>query len=157
MNKAIKYIIILIFLSDCSLLNKDTINDEKSSNIFKKIKPIEKEFNTELRIKSLNDFNGQPFNNNSTNNNGNINYNSNFEEIKKYRFAKISNFKSHQPELFFSSGGELIFFDGKGTIIKLDQNLKEIWKTNNYNKKEKKINPILNDTEVDIKLKENKN
>ena len=37
----------------------------------------------------------------------------------------------------------IIFFDGKGSVFKLNHDLKEIWKVNNYNKKEKKLSPIL--------------
>mgnify|MGYP002701129214 FL=1 len=43
-------------------------------------------------------------------------------------------------------------FNGKGTIFKLNQNLKEIWKINNYNKKEKKLNPVLYFAQIDNKL-----
>ena len=39
--------------------------------------------------------------------------------------------------------GGLIFFDGKGSIFRLDDNLKELWKINFYNKKEIKLNPKL--------------
>ena len=36
MNKAIKYIIILIFLSNCSFSKKDAVDNEKLIDIFKK-------------------------------------------------------------------------------------------------------------------------
>ena len=38
----------------------------------------------------------------------------------------------------------LIYFNGKGSILKFDKNLKLIWKKNYYTKKEKKLMPSLN-------------
>ena len=112
-------------------------------DIFKKNEPIEKEFNQQLKIKKLNTFKKNPFLKNNSNNNGNINFDTNFEKISNYKIRKIKKFNSNQPELFFTENEKIIFFNGKGTIFKLNQNLKEIWKINNYNKKEKKLNPIL--------------
>ena len=67
MNKAIKYIIILIFLSNCSSSKKDTVDNAKLIDIFKKNKPIEKEFNQQLKIKKLNSFKTKPFQKNNSN------------------------------------------------------------------------------------------
>ena len=81
MNKAIKYIIILIFLSNCSASRKDTSDNEKLIDIFKKNEPIEKEFNQQLKIKKLNTFKTKPFLRNNSNNNGNIDFDSNFDKF----------------------------------------------------------------------------
>ena len=79
------------------------------------------------------------------------------KKISNYKISKIKKFNSNQPELFFTDDENIIFFNGKGTIFKLNQNLKEIWKVNNYNKKEKKLNPILYFAQVDKNLIVNDN
>jgi len=141
--KAIKYIIILIFLSNCGASKKNTSDNEKLIDIFKKTEPIEKEFNQQLKIKKLNTFKAKPFLGNNSNNNGNINFDSNFDKFLTFKINKIKKFNSNQPELFFTEDEKIIFFNGKGTIIKLSKDLKKIWEINNYSRKEKKLNPIL--------------
>ena len=89
MNKAFKYIIILIFLSNCSFSKNEAVIDEKLIDIFKKNKPIEKEFNQELKIKKSNIFKSNPFFKNNSNNNGNINFETNFDKISTYKINKI--------------------------------------------------------------------
>ncbi len=157
MNKVLKYIIILLLISNCSFSKDDKVENENLIDIFKKIEPIKKEFNKELRIKKFNIFKANPFLKNNTNNNGNINFASNLEKISSYKISKIKKFNSNQPELFFTDDEKIIFFNGKGTIFKLDEDLKEIWKINNYNKKEKKLDPILYFAQVDKKLIVNDN
>ena len=157
MSKRFLYILIFIFLISCSLSKKDKEINEGSINIFEKNEPIKKELNTDLKIKSLTNFKNKPFQNNKTNSNGNINFDTNFKKISSYKFSKIRKFDSYQPELFFTNLGEIIFFDGKGTIFKLNQNFKEVWKINNYNKKEKKLNPILYFAQIDNTLIVNDN
>ncbi len=152
MNKAIKYIIILFFLSNCSFSNKNKVKDENQIDIFKKIQPIKKEFNQQLKIKKFSLFKQKSFINNNTNNNGNVDFTTNFKKISNYKITKIKKFNSNQPELFFTNDENIIFFNGKGTIFKLSSDLKEIWKINNYNKKEKKLNPILYFAQIDKKL-----
>ena len=73
----------------------------------------------------------------------NINFETNFKQKSSYKFKKIKKFKSNQPELIFTNDKNIIFFDGKGSVFKINENLKKIWKVNNYNKKEKKMSPIL--------------
>ena len=143
MNKAIKYIIILIFLSNCSFSKKDEGKNSRIIDIFKKSDAIEKEFNQQLKIKRFTTFKAKPFLKNNTNNNGNINFDTNFDKFLTYKISKIKKFNSSQPELFFTENEKIIFFNGKGTIFKLDMDFKKIWEINNYNKKEKKLNPIL--------------
>ena len=157
MSKRFLYILIFIFITSCSLSKKDKEINDGSINIFEKIEPIKEELNPDLKIKSLITFKNKPFQNNKTNNNGNINFDTNFKKISNYKFTKIKKFKFYQPELFFTNSDEIIFFNGKGTIFKLNQNLKEIWKVNNYNKKEKKLNPILYFAQIDNNLIVNDN
>ena len=157
MSKRFLYILIFIFITSCSLSKKENEINDRSINIFEKIEPIKKELNPDLKIKSLIKFKNKPFQNNKTNSNGNIDFDTNFTKISNYKFSKIKKFKFYQPELFFTNSGEIIFFNGKGTIFKLNQNLKEIWKINNYNKKEKKLNPILYFAQIDNKLIVNDN
>ena len=157
MNKNILYIIILIFLTNCSLSNKEVNEKNKSIDIFKKIDPIQRELNSDLKTKKFETFKSKPFLNNLTNSNGNINFETNFEKKKTYKFSKIEKFKSNQPEIFFTNKNDIIFFNGKGTIFKLNENLKEQWKINNYNRKEKKNNPILYFAQIENKLIVNDN
>ena len=157
MSKRFLYILIFIFITSCSLSKKNNDINDGSINIFKKIEPIKEELNPDLKIRSLNTFKNKPFQNNKTNSNGNINFDTNFKKISNYKFTKIKKFKFYQPELFFTNSDEIIFFNGKGTIFKLNQNLKEIWKINNYNKKEKKLNPILYFAQIDNNLIVNDN
>ena len=157
MNKNILYIIILIFLTNCSLSNKEFNENNKSIDIFKKIDPIQRELNSDLKTKKFETFKSNPFLNNLTNSNGNINFETNFEKKKTYKFSKIEKFKSNQPEIFFTNKNDIIFFNGKGTIFKLNENLKEQWKINNYNRKEKKNNPILYFAQIENKLIVNDN
>ena len=143
MNKSILYIIILLFISNCSVNKNDNIEYENQIEIFKKIEPIQKEFNQNLKIKKFQDFKINPFIKNNSNNNGNIDFDTNFEKISNYKISKLKKLISNQPELFFTDNENIIFFDGKGSVFKLNHDLKEIWKVNNYNKKEKKLSPIL--------------
>tara|TARA_B100000161_G_scaffold4960_2_gene3237 strand:- start:303 stop:1574 length:1272 start_codon:yes stop_codon:yes gene_type:complete len=142
-NKSILYIIILLFISNCSVNKNESIEYENQIEIFKKIEPIQKEFNQNLKIKKFQDFKINPFIKNNSNNNGNIDFDTNFEKISNYKISKLKKFISNQPELFFTDNENIIFFDGKGSVFKLNHDLKEIWKVNNYNKKEKKLSPIL--------------
>jgi len=153
-----RYFIILIFLHSCSLDTKSGIwtekNDivlEKNTNpkenditsIFGKEEILDKEFNTKLQIKLTTKLTKNSFGNNSTNNNGRVDYNGKLERISKFKYSKINNFKYHESELIFE-GENLFFFDKKGTIIKFNPNSKVIWKKNFYDKQEKKLRPILN-------------
>ena len=143
MNKSILYIIILLFISNCSVNKNESIEYENQIEIFKKIEPIQKEFNQNLKIKKFQNFKINPFIKNNSNNNGNIDFDTNFEKISNYKISKLKKLISNQPELFFTDNENIIFFDGKGSVFKLNHDLKEIWKVNNYNKKEKKLSPIL--------------
>jgi len=152
-NKISFFFLILIFLTNCSLDTKTGLwsKSEKLSSevnsveekLFEDTEILEKEFNTELKIKLKNNFTRNSFVNNLSNNNGIIKYEGNLSKISKYKFSKISQFDHYQPELLITKENSLIFFDDKGTILNFSDDNKLIWKNNFYSKSEKKNNPIL--------------
>ena len=89
---------------------------------------------------------------NNTNNIGNVNFQTNFKKVSTYKFSSIEEFNFNQPELSFTNDESIIFFDGKGSIFKINKDLKEIWKVNYYTKKEKKLKPIIYLAQSDKKL-----
>ena len=144
MNNLLFYFLFLILLSSCSFDKQEvSIQDKISKDIFEKKEPIKKELNPRLKVELKEITRGNPFLGNNTNNSGNINFETNFEKITTYKFSSIDQFEYSQPELIFTYANEIIFFDGKGSIFKVNQDLKKIWKENHYNKKERKLNPIL--------------
>ena len=144
MNRFFLYLFFLALLSNCSFSKKDVVEqDNNIKNLFEKAKPIEKELNPDLKIQLTKSTKGKPFFRNNSNNSGNINFETNFLKISSFKFKTIDQFDFTQPELIFTDDNVIVFFDGKGSIFKINDDLKEIWKTNNYNKREKKLNPIL--------------
>jgi outer membrane protein assembly factor BamB len=150
-NNIFKYFILLILLNNCSLDTKSGIWTDKEdikverdnvSKIFLKEKVLNKEFNSNLRIKLKSRLINNSFINNQTNNNGRINYDGELKKLSKFKFSKINNFEFYEPNIIFESDN-LIFFDKKGSIIKFNLDSKIIWKKNYYNKEEKKLSPIL--------------
>jgi len=140
-NKFLIYLFFLILLSNCSKdIKEENLNAE---DIFKKSKPINRELNSNLNIQLKILTKGEPFLKNNSNNNGNINFETNFKKTSSYKFKTIGQFKIYQPELIFTNDQNIIFFDGKGSIFKINESFKEIWKVNYYNKKERKLKPIL--------------
>jgi len=143
-NKFLIFFFFLVLLSNCSIVKKDVTEEESNAkDIFKKNEPIEKELNPNIKIQLKKLTKGKPFFRNNSNNSGNINFETNFEKISSYKFTAIDHFKINQPELIFIDDNGIVFFDGKGTIFKINEDLKEVWKVNYYNKKEKKLKPIL--------------
>tara|TARA_B100000579_G_scaffold114196_1_gene91422 strand:+ start:1193 stop:2470 length:1278 start_codon:yes stop_codon:yes gene_type:complete len=143
-SKYLFYILLLLFLSSCSSLKKEVIEEKNEEiNLFKEIEPIKKELNPGLTVNISRLKTDKVFLNNNSNNTGNINFETNFDKKYYYKFKKIEKFNNYQPELIFTDKKNIVFFDGKGSIFKIDENFKNIWKINNYNKKEKKLNPIL--------------
>ena len=112
--------------------------------LFEKRQTLNKEFNPNVKIALKNNYDLSSFNNNLTNNNQILNYDGVLDQISKYKFSKIIGFNSVNSQITITEKDELIFFDGKGNIFKLDKNLILIWKKNLYSKKEKKLYPILN-------------
>ena len=131
-------------LSGCGLGKKEVVENNKNSKIiFEKSKPITKELNPNLKIKLTKLIKGEVFLGNNTNNTGNINFETNFSKTSNYKFASIKEFDFNQPELIFTEDESIVFFDGKGSIFKINRDLKEIWKVNHYTKREKKLKPII--------------
>ena len=144
MNNFFLYLFILIILSGCGLGKKEVVENNKNSKIiFEKSKPITKELNPNLKIKLTKLTKGEVFLGNNTNNTGNINFETNFSKTSYYKFASIKEFDFNQPELIFTEDESIVFFDGKGSIFKINKDLKEIWKVNHYTKREKKLKPII--------------
>ena len=153
MNKIFNFLILFLFISNCSLDTKsglwsqsENLSSEKDSveeKLFEDSEIYEKEFNVELKINLKNDLKKNSFINNLINNNGIIKFNGKLTKISKYRFSKIDQFDYYQPELLITDKNTLIFFDNKGTILNFSENNKLIWKNNIYSKNEKKQNPIL--------------
>ena len=144
MNNFFLYLFILIILSGCSLGKEEVVENNKNSKIiFEKSKPIIKELNPNLKIKLTKLTKGEVFLGNNTNNIGNINFETNFSKTSNYKFSTIDQFDFNQPELLFTEDKSIIFFDGKGSLFKINKDLKEIWKVNHYTKREKKLKPII--------------
>ena len=144
MNNFFLYLFILIILTGCGLGKKEVVENNKNSKIiFEKSKPITKELNPNLKIKLTKLIKGEVFLGNNTNNTGNINFETNFSKTSNYKFASIKEFDFNQPELIFTEDESIVFFDGKGSIFKINKDLKEIWKVNHYTKREKKLKPII--------------
>ena len=150
MNKFFIYFFLLLILSSCGLGKKETNDQNKNlKTIFEKPKPINKELNPKLKIKLNKLTKGEVFLGNKNNNSKNINFETNFNKTSSYKFSAIKEFNFNQPELFFTNDKSIIFFDGKGSIFKVNKDFDEIWKVNHYTKKEKKLNPILFFAQID--------
>ncbi len=142
MNRIIIFLVLLYILTSCS--QKDNSLENKNTQIlFKEIKPIQQQLNPNIKIKLSKFVKDNSFVNNKTNNNGNINFNPLFKKKKSYKFSKIKKFDSIDTDILFLKNNDLVYFDNKGTIFRINKNFKTIWKVNHYSKKEKKLNPIL--------------
>tara|TARA_B100000686_G_C16749130_1_gene951355 strand:+ start:223 stop:1497 length:1275 start_codon:yes stop_codon:yes gene_type:complete len=151
-NKFFLYLLLLT-LSSCGLGDKEIEEQDKNSKIiFEKSKPIIKELNSDLKINLNKLTKGEVFLANNTNNIGNINFETDFKKTSSYKFSSIKEFNFNQPELIFTNDNGIVFFSGKGSIFKINKDLKEIWKVNYYTKKEKKLKPIIYFAQVDNKL-----
>ena len=152
MNKLFVYLFLLL-LSSCGLGTKEVVDNQiKSKIIFAKSKTINKELNPNLKLKISKLSKGEVFFRNNTNNAGNINFETNFEKTKTYKFSTIKEFDFNQPELIFTEDKGIVFFDGKGSIFKINNDLKEVWKVNHYTKREKKLKPIIYFAQTNNKL-----
>ena len=153
MNKFFLYLFLLLILSSCGIDNKEIEDqNENSKIIFEKSKPIKKELNSNLKIKLNKLTKGEVFLGNNTNSVGNINFETNFNKTSSYKFSAIKEFNFNQPELIFTNDESIVFFDGKGSIFKINKDMKEVWKVNHYTKKEKKLKPIIYFAQTDKKI-----
>ena len=142
MNRIIIFFVLLFLLTSCGQKDK-SLQNNNSEILFKEIKPIQQELNPNIKIKLSKFVKDNSFIKNKTNNNGNINFSPLFKKKKSYKFSKIKQFNSVDTDLLFTKKNNLIYFDNKGTIFKINENFKTLWKVNYYTKKERKLNPIL--------------
>ena len=151
MNKIFQLLLIIIFLSGCSL-NKNSkfwtsetikkIEEQKFEKIFDDPTALSQELNTNISLNFSKSFTKNNLSKKFTNNDGRVNFDGSLNKSLKYKFSKIENFYQFEPELSFNKGN-IIFFDDKGTVLQFDGRSKLIWKKNHYTKSEKKSNPIL--------------
>ena len=149
MNKILIYILTLFILSNCSLNKNSKIWKKKELQLENKenVKIIlaDKEVNiTELNpyIK-INLSNINFISNDNHNNFGFQSYSGEFENNGSYKFSKHKDNKFLDTSPSFLNNG-LIYYDGKGSIIRFDDQKKTIWKINYYTKPEIKRSPNLN-------------
>ncbi len=149
MNKILIYILTLFILSNCSfnknskIWKKKELQLENKENV--KIILADKEVNiTELNpyIK-INLSNINFISNDNYNNFGFQSYSGEFENNGSYKFSKHKDNKFLDTSPSFLNNG-LIYYDGKGSIIRFDDQKKTIWKKNYYTKPEIKRSPKLN-------------
>ena len=141
MIKIYLFIFIFIFLSSCGG-DKEITENKKLINLFEQNKIIKDELNTSIKI-NLSKFIKNSFLKNNTNNNGNIIFDTEFKKKKNYKYKKIDGYDVFDPELIFTLDNNIIFFDGKGSIFKIDDEMKELWKVNHYSKKQRRLKPKL--------------
>ena len=151
MNKIFQLLLIIIFLSGCSL-NKNSkfwtsetikkIEEQKFEKIFDDPTALSQELNTNISLNFSKSLTKNNLLQKFTNNDGRVNFDGSLKKSLKYKFSKIENFYQFEPELSFNKGN-IIFFDDKGTVLQFDERSKLIWKKNHYTKSEKKSNPIL--------------
>ena len=142
MNRTILYLVLLFLFSSCGQNNK-SIENSNTKILFEEIKPIQENLNSNIQIKLSKFVKHNSFINNNSNNNGNINFEPLFEKKKAYKFSKIKQFNSIDTDILFIKNNDLIYFDNRGTIFRINENFDTVWKANHYSKKEKKLNPIL--------------
>ena len=152
MNKIISFIIFFIIITSCSFNQNSkfwsasqNIPEEKDSNfkeIFVTEESLEKELNSNLKIKLNNKVNNDLALRNYFNNDGRLDYDGELKKSSRYKFSKIKNFYQYEPTVSFNKKN-LIFFDDKGSIIQFNEKSKLLWKKNYYSKSEKKLKPIM--------------
>ncbi len=152
MNKVLGLFLTFFLISNCSLDKKSglwteskKIEPEKDliiNELFKDEEALNKEYNSNVRIKLESNLSNNSFVNNLSNNNGRVNYNGNLKTISRFKFSTIDSFDQFEPEIIFDKDN-IIFFDNKGSILKFNQFSKLIWKKNFYSKSEKKLKPLL--------------
>jgi len=145
-------ILIFIIFNGCSLDTKTGLwkenKDSKEEKIFEKTeennnnKTLNTEFNPNLLIILDKDFDKNIFNQ-LKNDNGIKQFKISDNIPSKFKFKKINNFFSKSINLIFNND-ELIFFDGDGSIFKINSLNEIIWQKNFYTKQEKKSDLSLN-------------
>ena len=151
MSRIVLYFVFLLLLSSCGQSDK-SVENTNTKILFEETKPIQEQLNPNIQIKLVKLVKDNSFVNNITNNNGNINFEPTFEKKKTFKFSKIKQFNSIDTEILFIENNDLIYFDNKGTIFRINKNFETIWKLNHYSKKERKLNPILYFNYIDNRL-----
>ena len=151
MSRIVLYFVFLLLLSSCGQSDK-SVENTNSKILFEEIKPIQEQLNPNIQINLSKLVKDNSFVNNITNNNGNINFEPTFEKKKTFKFSKIKQFNSIDTEILFIQNNDLIYFDNKGTIFRINENFEILWKINHYSKKERKLNPILYFNYIDNRL-----
>ncbi len=151
MSRIVLYFVFLLLLSSCGQSDK-SVENTNSKILFEEIKPIQEQLNPNIQINLSKLVKDNSFVNNITNNNGNINFEPTFEKKKTFKFSKIKQFNSIDTEILFIQNNDLIYFDNKGTIFRINENFEILWKVNHYSKKERKLNPILYFNYIDNRL-----
>ena len=152
MNNILRILLVLVFISSCSLDTKSGLwskfeNTEEEKRVlikeqFKEEAVLESELNPNLKVNLPGKLINNSFINNLNNNNGQINYNGDLKKTSRFKFSKIDNFNQLEAEIVFVESN-VIIFDNKGSILKFDNLSKLIWKRNYYSKSEKKSKPTL--------------
>ena len=149
MTRRYFYLIIFLFLLDCSLnpnskfwtKEKKILVDKSSTTVLlKKEKQSLSEFNQNFKISLPKNLKVDT--NQQLNNDGFVNFDANLEKMSKYNFSAIKSFSNFEPEILIDKN-HLIYFDSNGSIIKFDNNSNIVWKQNHYSKQDKKLQPIL--------------
>ena len=149
MNKRYFYLVIFLFLLDCSLnpnskfwTNEKKILVDKSSTtvLANNENQSLSEFNQNFKISIPKNL--RKDSNQQLNNDGFIDFDANLEKMSKYNFKKIKSFSNFEPEILIDKN-HLFFFDSNGSIIKFDNSSNIVWKKNYYSKQDKKLQPIL--------------
>ena len=138
-----------LILANCSLNENSKIwnkNEKVRINknieiVFEKKKVSYNELNPNISL-NLPQINIQNKILDDKNNLGIQKYPGKIEKIKNFKFAKFNNEIAIDLKPLFLIDG-LIFFDGKGSVIRFDNNQKILWKKNYYSKFEKKNYPKL--------------
>ena len=142
MSRIVLYFVFLLLLSSCGQSDK-SVENTNSKILFEEIKPIQQQLNPNTQINLSKFVKDNSFINNNTNNNGHINFEPTFEKKKTFKFSKIKQFNSIDTDILFIENNDLIYFDNKGTVFRINENFETLWKVNHYSKKEIKLNPIL--------------
>ena len=151
MSRIILYFVFLLLLSSCGQSDK-SVENTNSKILFEEIKPIQQQLNPNTQINLSKFVKDNSFINNNTNNNGHINFEPTFEKKKTFKFSKIKQFNSIDTDILFIENNDLIYFDNKGTILRINEKFETLWKANHYSKKERKLNPILYFNYIDNRL-----
>ena len=149
MIKRYFYLIIFLFLLDCSLnpnskfwtKEKKILVDKSSTKVLlKREKQSLSEFNQNFKISIPKNL--EVDTNQQLNNDGFIDFDVNLEKMSKFNFKTIKSFSNFEPEILIDKN-HLFYFDSNGSIIKFDNNSNIVWKKNHYSKQDKKLQPIL--------------